>query len=137
METKSVVIEGDDGGFLEVLQTPDSDMHIVITPSKENGSDNSIRFRTFFGGGHSEGVRLALRNLMIAIEKDPKCTNKIEYAPLAEYKSLSAVPLDHPEVKYRCLNPSIHCGDAVGDKGCLGKDHKKDECPFMVRKDYR
>lgn len=73
METKSAIIQGDDGGFLEMLQTPDSDMHIVITPSKENGAGSSIRFRTFFVGGHSEGVRLALCNLMIAIEKDPKC----------------------------------------------------------------
>lgn len=75
METRSVIIQGDDGGFLEIFQTPDSDMHLVIIPSPENRqfADNTIRFRTFFGGGHSEEVRLALRNLMAAIENDPRC----------------------------------------------------------------
>ena len=75
METKSVAIEGDDGGILEVIQTPDSDVYIVITPSDNpvDRTNNSVRFRTFFGGGHSEEVRLALKNLMDAIENDPKC----------------------------------------------------------------
>lgn len=30
METKSVAIEGDDGGILEVIQTPDSDVYISL-----------------------------------------------------------------------------------------------------------
>ncbi|HNX81945.1 MAG TPA: hypothetical protein PKL77_07350 [Candidatus Omnitrophota bacterium] len=71
-ETKSATIEGDDGGFLEVIMTGDSDMHIHIIKQPED-TTNAIRFRTHFGGGHSENVRLALKQLMIAIQNDPKC----------------------------------------------------------------
>lgn len=71
--SSSTIIPGDDGGFLELYQGIDSDMHIAVLPNKENMTGNTIRFRTFFGGGHSEEVRQALRNLMIVISKDPKC----------------------------------------------------------------
>lgn len=39
---------------------------------------------------------------------------------LSEYKSLSEVPLEHPEVKYKCGDPGLICAEAVGHKGCLG-----------------
>jgi hypothetical protein len=67
----SVSIRGDDGGFLEVYRYPDNDMHLSIAPN-EHSHTHAIRFRTYFGGGTSENVRLALRQLMIAIENDPK-----------------------------------------------------------------
>jgi hypothetical protein len=56
------------------------------------------------------------------------------YKKLNEYKSLSEVPLNHPEVKYKCLCPEIICGDAVGNSGCLGIDHNKNDCVFIQNK---
>lgn len=53
---------------------------------------------------------------------------------LANYKSLSDVPLNHPTVKYKCLCPIIICGDAVGNIGCLGINHQYGECLFMSYK---
>ncbi len=42
---------------------------------------------------------------------------------LKEYKSLSEVPLEHPEVPYMCVEPEIICPHACGDKGCLNHDY--------------
>jgi len=52
---------------------------------------------------------------------------------LSEYKSLSQVPLNHPDVKYRCTDPGIICGEACGAVGCLGgKD--SEGCPYKSLK---
>lgn len=48
-----------------------------------------------------------------------------EKKPLSEYSSLSNVPLSHPDVPYRCSDPGVICGMAVGDYGCLEGDVEK------------
>lgn len=58
----------------------------------------------------------------------------MNFIPLNEYASLSYVPFTHPNVKYKCLAPAIYCGDACGDVGCLGKDHKFGDCIYMDKK---
>lgn len=55
--------------------------------------------------------------------------------PLEEYKSLSEVPLEHPDIKFICLDPRVICRDACGDKGCLARDHKIGKCSLMKNKE--
>ncbi len=53
---------------------------------------------------------------------------------IGDYKSLSEVPLTHPKVKCRCLDPRIYCGDACGNMGCLAIHHKIGSCKLMEDK---
>ena len=55
-----------------------------------------------------------------------------EYKILSEYKNYSEVPLAHPDVKFRCMDPGVYCIDACGSNGCLAIDNES--CQFMVNK---
>jgi hypothetical protein len=46
---------------------------------------------------------------------------------------MSEVKLDNPIVKFICADPSVICGEAAGDKGCLGGE-KSEGCPMKVEK---
>ncbi len=38
-----------------------------------------------------------------------------EMKSISEYKSLRQVPINHPEFKYKCLDPSIMCAAALSN----------------------
>ena len=57
------------GGFLIVDQTIDNDMWIQVVNINPL---NQIRFRTYFGGGKYEAVRVKLKELLIIMEEIEK-----------------------------------------------------------------
>lgn len=56
----------------------------------------------------------------------------MNYKKLSEYTCLADVPLDHPEVLYKCVEPAIMCPYAGGDFGCLAKED--DKCTYKREK---
>jgi hypothetical protein len=57
-------------GTLAVTIGGDGDTHICITPDRDGGGYDSLRFRMFGGGGRSQRVRKALLLLAAAIKLD-------------------------------------------------------------------
>ncbi len=60
-----MVVLGDDGGFIEITKSEDSDIWIRTL----NDSHDPVRIRTFFGGGMDTGVYDLFNEFMHKLEK--------------------------------------------------------------------